>query len=182
MNQVQNQKQSPQVYVACLAAYNNGKLHGAWIDASLGADHIQDEINEVLKSSPEARAEEWAIHDYEHFGSIELGEWTGVERVAALAKLIDEHGDAFAAWYDSQDGKNFDTDELEEKFLEQYQGSYDSEVDFAEQLLEDCGQLAELPEWAKNYFDFESYARDLRLSGAYSFTRKNQQTYVFNNN
>ena len=101
--------------------------------------------------------------------------------MAALAKLIDEQGDAFCAWYDSQDGKNFDTDELEEKFLEQYQGNYSSEVDFAEQLLEDCGQLAELPEWAKNYFDFESYARDLRLSGDYSFAEVSGQTYVFNN-
>lgn len=181
MNKVQNQKQSPQIYVACLASYNNGKLHGAWIDASLCVDHIQDEINSILKSSPEACAEEWAIHDYENFGSIELSEWTGVERVAALAKLIDEQGDAFCAWHDSQDGKSFDTTELEEKFLEQYQGSYSSEVDFAAQLLEDCGQLAELPEWAKNYFDFESYARDLRLSGDYSFAEVSGQTYVFNN-
>lgn len=59
MTQVQNQKQSPKIYVACLASYNNGKLHGAWIDASLGADHIQDEINSILKSSPETGAEEW---------------------------------------------------------------------------------------------------------------------------
>lgn len=181
MNQVQNQKQSPQIYVACLASYNNGKLHGAWIDASLGADHIQNEINAILKNSPEVNAEEWAIHDYENFGSIELSEWSNIERVATLAKLIYEQGDAFAAWYDSQDGKNFDTDEIEEKFSEQYQGSYLSEVDFAEQLLEDCGQLAELPEWAKNYFDFESYARDLRLSGDYAFAKANGQTYVFNN-
>lgn len=181
MNQVQSQKQSPSIYVACLAAYNNGKLHGRWIDASLGADHIQDQINEVLATSPEQGAEEWAIHDFENFGSIELSEWTSVERVAILAKLFDEHGDAFAVWYDTQDGKNFDTDELEEKFSEQYQGSYYSEVDFAEQLLEDCGHLAELPQWAKNYFDFESYARDLRLSGDYSFSEAHGQTYVFNN-
>ena len=24
---------NPRIYVACLAAYNNGYLHGAWIDA-----------------------------------------------------------------------------------------------------------------------------------------------------
>ena len=24
----------PRIYVACLAAYNNGILHGAWIDAA----------------------------------------------------------------------------------------------------------------------------------------------------
>jgi hypothetical protein len=28
-----NCKDQPQIYVACLAAYNNGRLHGVWIDA-----------------------------------------------------------------------------------------------------------------------------------------------------
>lgn len=42
--------------MACLAAYNNGKLHGCWIDA------IQDQINSMLASSPEEDAEEYAIH------------------------------------------------------------------------------------------------------------------------
>lgn len=26
-------KDGPRIYVACLAAYNNGHLHGRWIDA-----------------------------------------------------------------------------------------------------------------------------------------------------
>lgn len=35
------------IYVACLAAYNNGKLHGVWIDATDDIDDIQDQINEM---------------------------------------------------------------------------------------------------------------------------------------
>ncbi len=35
---------NPRIYVACLAAYNNGYLHGAWIDADQDADEIRDEI------------------------------------------------------------------------------------------------------------------------------------------
>lgn len=46
------------IYVACLAAYNNGKLHGAWIDATDDIDDIQDQINEMLESSPEELTEE----------------------------------------------------------------------------------------------------------------------------
>ena len=41
------------IYVACLAAYNNGRLHGVWIDATDDIDDIQDQINEMLESSPE---------------------------------------------------------------------------------------------------------------------------------
>ena len=58
---------TPRIYVACLAAYNNGQLHGAWIDADQSADAIHEEIRAMLASSPTPGAEEWAIHDYERF-------------------------------------------------------------------------------------------------------------------
>jgi len=54
--------------------YNNGKLHGRWIDATQGESAIRDEIQEMLSESPEPNAEEWAIHDYEGFGQIRLSE------------------------------------------------------------------------------------------------------------
>lgn len=40
------------IYAACLASYNNGVLHGAWIDVDgKDADDIQQEINLMLKAS-----------------------------------------------------------------------------------------------------------------------------------
>ncbi|MCT8003625.1 antirestriction protein ArdA [Sphingomonas sanguinis] len=56
---------TPRIYVACLAAYNNGYLHGTWIDADQDADQIRDEIAAMLARSPVEDAEEYAIHDYE---------------------------------------------------------------------------------------------------------------------
>lgn len=53
---------TPRIYVACLAAYNSGRLHGAWIDASQDVDDIWNELKQVLASSPVPDAEEWAIH------------------------------------------------------------------------------------------------------------------------
>ena len=50
-----------QIYVADLAAYNNGKLHGIWIDATQSVDEIFDIIKTLLESSPEEDAEEFAI-------------------------------------------------------------------------------------------------------------------------
>ena len=38
-------------YAACLASYNNGVLHGAWIDASTDADDMQDRVNAILRAS-----------------------------------------------------------------------------------------------------------------------------------
>lgn len=180
---MQNQSSTtePQIYVACLAAYNNGKPHGRWISVTQGVDAIQDEISEMLKASPEPFAEEWAVHDYEGFGEISLSEWPDIARVSKIAELIEDHGDGFALWYTNQDGQHFDVEELEEKFLEQWQGAHDSPEAFADYLLESTGQLSELPEWARNYFDYQGYARDLELSGDYSFIYNHGQTYVYSN-
>jgi antirestriction protein len=42
----------PRIYAACLASYNNGSLHGAWIDCDgLDADQLHGEINKMLKTS-----------------------------------------------------------------------------------------------------------------------------------
>ena len=118
---------------------------------------------------------------YLGFSSISLSEWPDIERVSNLAKLIVVHGEPFSVWYQNQDGSNFDISELEEVFLEQWQGCFKSETDFAYKMLEESGQLSELPALAQNYFDYERYARDLHLSGDFAFTRHNCQTYVYRN-
>lgn len=177
--QNKEQQSSPKIYVACLAAYNAGQLHGEWINANQETHEIYADIKSMLEKSPESCAEEWAVHDYEGFSSISLSEWPDIERVSTLAKLIVANGEPFSIWYENQDGSNFDVSELEEMFLEQWQGTFESETDFANKLLEESGQLSEIPVWAQNYFDYESYARDLNLSGDFSFTRHNCQTYVY---
>ena len=76
----------PRIYVACLAAYNAGILHGAWIDADQPADDMYAAVREILAASPMPGAEEWAIHDYEGFGPLSLSEWESFERVSAIAQ------------------------------------------------------------------------------------------------
>lgn len=39
------------IYAACLASYNNGVLHGRWIDASSDVDEMQEEVNAMLRES-----------------------------------------------------------------------------------------------------------------------------------
>lgn len=58
---------TPRIYVACLASYNAGILHGRWIDAT-DAEVIHEGIEDMLSESQEPIPEEWAIHDYEGFG------------------------------------------------------------------------------------------------------------------
>lgn len=46
------------IYVAGLAAYNKGKLHGVWINACDDINNIWEQIKAMLAASPESFAEE----------------------------------------------------------------------------------------------------------------------------
>jgi len=93
---MQNSKTTPKIYVACLAAYNNGILHGQWIDANQEVDDIHEEIKKILRASPIPGAEEFAIHDYEGFCGLRIEEYQDIATVAEMAAMIEEHGEAWA--------------------------------------------------------------------------------------
>lgn len=162
----------PRIYAASLSDYNAGILHGAWIDAAAEPYELQASITAMLEQSPTTLrygdpAEEWAIHDYDNFGSVRLGEYEPVEHVAAVARGIAEHGQAFAAWVASADG---DPD-APEQFLDAYLGQWDSVEAYAEQLLDDFGLDhaidTTVPESLRPYVtvDIEALAHDLQLGG-----------------
>lgn len=137
----------PRIYVACLAAYNGGRLHGRWISAALGAEHIMTETLAMLAASPEPDAEEWAIHDYDSFEGAHLSEYASFETVCALAAFIAERGRLGAKVY-SHFG-----DDLEQALaaFDEYAGEFQSLADFAEDLTEQTGP--EIPSPFQYYID-----------------------------
>ena len=167
---------TPRIYVRCLAAYNNGQLHGAWIDADQSADAIHDEIRAVLASSPTPGAEEWAIHDYEDFGGIQLSEYEDIDRVAEIAALLVEYGEPFGAWY--SDDPSADVSDFEDA----YRGEYESEEAYAEGFIADVGMLDSIPENLRYYFDYGRFARDLFMSDMHSVRSGHGTAYVFERN
>ena len=77
-----------------------------------------------------------------------------------MEKLGDTEQEAFFVWcnYKSRDLSEEDADDLIRDFWDEYQGQYDDEEDFAYRIVEECYNL---PEFAKSYFDYEKFARDL---------------------
>ena len=171
------QELHPRIYVACLAAYNNGQLRGAWIDADQSADAIHEAIRAMLASSPIPGAEEWAIHDYEDFGGIQLSEYEDIDRVAEIAALLVEYGEPFGAWADY-----YGDAVSAEGFQDAYRGEYESEEAYAEELVDDTGMLAEVPENLRYYFDYGRFARDLFMSDMHSVRSGHGTVYVFERN
>lgn len=165
-----NKSDSPKIYVADLAAYNNGVLHGAWIDLSgKDAGDVYEEIDAIIQSSPVEGAEEFAIHDYEGFGSYKVDEYDRIEDLVALAEAIEEHGDAFSAFL-SYHGSYYSgkLDDALSDFQDAFRGEYQSEEAYAEEFLDSTGEMSEVPEWAQPYFDMEKYARDMFMGDVYS--------------
>jgi len=165
---------TPRIYVACLASYNAGVLHGKWIDAT-DADEIREAIQDMLSESREPIAEEYAIHDYEGFGPLRLSEFEDIDKVAELGALIEEHGEAFAAYAD-----NVGTDHAtEEGFQDAYCGEWDSEKAYGEHLFDEL-YLHEVPEHVQPYIDYEAFARDVFMGDCFSVD-KSGGVYVFHN-
>jgi antirestriction protein len=168
----------PRIYVRCLKAYNNGFLHGMWIDANQEPDEIQEAINYMLSWSPMCKTEEceeWAIHDYENFEGITISESESIERVSNLAMLVEEHGEPFGAfleWYGEDE---------EEKFEENYVGCYKNKQDFAEEYYEQSGIIDAIEKAGLQtcYIDFERIARDMFLDGYSGVDRGHEKFYVF---
>ena len=153
------------IYVASLSDYNNGILHGCWIDCTQGSNHVWEEINAMLLESPTARkygekAEEWAIHDFD-FEGVQLGESENIDELCELAEAIEEHGEAFAVYAESTG------DWSSSNFEDAYCGTYRSELEYAEEIADEC-LLFEVPENIRFYFDYEKFARDLFMSDYFS--------------
>ena len=77
----------PRFFAASLSDYNNGILHGEWIDASADVSAMRAEVDEMLTRSPSHAlfgepAEEWVIADSDGFVGV-LDAHTTVEEIAA---------------------------------------------------------------------------------------------------
>jgi len=137
-----------QIYVACLASYNAGRLHGSWITPADDEEKLLAQIDKILKKSPEPNAEEWAIHDYSNFPN--LGEYPSVSNIVKVREAQKKHGvneiNAFLSLYQIDDLESFE---------DSYSGEYESFSDYSNQLADDCFNASDT-----HYFDYDAFERD----------------------
>lgn len=174
--------QGPRIYAASLSDYNDGRLYGAWLSADADPDDLAAGISAMLERSPTPGAEEWAIHDYEGFGPLRLGEYEDLATISQIGQGIAEHGPAFAHW--AAICGTSDQEELA-RFDDVYLGQWESVGAYAEELLEDLGidDLIErsVPEHLQAYVtvDVEGFARDLEYSGDITASEGDNGVYLF---
>lgn len=162
------------IYVADLAAYNNGILHGVWIDATDDVDDIQEQINKMLAESPEECAEEYAIHDYEGFEGYPLGEYAGIQTAHDIACFIEEFPSIAGELLSHFGG---DIDEARQAMEDNYCGCYRSVADYAEELTEETTQI---PQSLAYYIDYEKMGRDMELGGdIFTIETSYEEVHIF---
>jgi len=161
------------IYVACLAAYNNGHLHGSWIEVTDEAA-IWQAVQNMLAASPiEEDAEEWAIHDYEGFAGAEVGEYFSFANVVELAEYITERGELGAEVLNYYGGN---IEDAKARF-DEYAGEYDSLEAYAEELTEQSG--LKIPESLANYIDYKAMAHDYEQSGDFLTFEVGGSVHIF---
>ena len=163
------------IYVADLAAYNNGYLHGVWIDITQELDDIWEHINKMLKATPiDEVSEEYAIHDYEGFNGYSLGEYEGIETAQKIACFIEEHEEIGGELLNHFNG---DIEDATKAIEDNYCGCHKSVADYAQELTE---ETSEIPKHLEFYIDYEKMGNVMEMNGEiYTIETGYQEVHIF---
>jgi len=149
---------------------------GIWVD--LLPVRSWDDIKEQLENAfPDSVVDEILIADCEgHIvrpfvtsscDGFSMDEWADFAEALETTHLDIEVVEAYCSNF------FYPSDVEIDKIEEAYAGQFDSDEDFAVDMLEQCGDLDSMPESLRSYFDYEKYARDLMFdyfeAGGYYF-------------
>lgn len=154
------------IYVGTYAKYNEGSIFGKWLDLSdySDKDEFYEACHELHKDEEDP---ELMFQDWENIPSGLISEsWLSnniFEVIEAIDDMDEDKKAAFAVWlnHESHDLTSKDIKDLISSFEDAFQGAYKDEEDYAYEIVEEC---YDLPEFAKTYFDYEKYARDLFMT------------------
>ena len=149
------------IYVGTYAKYNDGNLFGKWLDLEDHAD--RDDFYEAVKelhSDEDPNNLEPMFQDWEGIPSDMIGESYVSPECWSLLNAYDKYDEDAVNAYCYCFGEWNERD-----FNDRYRGEFRSWEDMAEELLEETGELDQIPENLRYYFDYEKYANDLRIGG-----------------
>jgi antirestriction protein len=157
----------PKVYVGTYRKYNEGSIKGKWITLTDYSSFEEFEAACRAVHGDESDAE-LMFQDYEDFPDFLYNEGgMSEEAFNIIVKIYEEEkGEAFEAFLFCY-GKPDSLDGLWDEFEEAYQGEFDSERKFAEQLADDLIEGIDGDSLLAQYFDYDYFARDLFMSDYY---------------
>lgn len=164
-----------QVWVGCLACYNDGRLLGRWVDAI----DARDLTTEELHGGASTHEELWCF-DSEN---LPIDGECSPDAAAAAAELIGTVGDreAFLLWRDHVGGEVFAESVQDWHDSSPFRGSFDSLADWAYSLAEDI-ESVDLSVWPYSAIDWTDAADELLSDGYFSIRGSDGLHYVYLHN
>lgn len=157
------------VYVGTYHKYNEGSIFGKWLNLSDYAD--KEEFYTACKELHNDEEDpEFMFQDYENIPEGLISEYgmsnNIFEVIEAFGNMDEDQKEPFLIWCNNGHRKLSEEDitDLISAFEADYIGEYKDEEDFAYEQVEEM----DLPDFAKRYFDYEAYARDLFLGDYWS--------------
>ena len=173
--------EGPAVYIACLAAYNSGTLHGYWVDLeeASSVEDIRECIAYTLATSPALGAEEYAVHDHQGLPACLQSEWPDWQQVEAFMEArYSLHETERSAHLIACNINHRVLDEQE--FSESFCGFWERPEDFAQEQAEQTADHdVDWNQWPINCIDWQSAWRDLSCDGYHAEFVANEGYAVF---
>ena len=156
-----HQSESPALYCGTYGKYNSGSLCGMWLNVST-FDSYEDFLNFCKAIHADEEDPELMYQDFANIPDSLYHESMGEKefnKIAEYCELCDEYCVSavydFLEWFSPED-----FDRMEDAYV----GVYDSEEDFAREIVSDCYDLDKMMGNLACYFDYDALARDLFIS------------------
>ena len=159
-----NNSESPALYCGTYGKYNSCNLSGMWVDLST-FDSYEEFLNFCKAIHADEAYPELMYQDYENMSRSLYHESMGEEgfnKIAEYCELCDDYSvsavDDFLEWFRPEDL---------DRMPDAYVGVYDSKEDFAREMVNDCYDIEQMMGDLADYFDYESFSRDLFMCDYY---------------
>lgn len=152
------------IYVGTYNKYNEASLNGQWLSLSDYSDY-PELLNAMQELHKDENDPEFMIQDFEGDSIFELLELVSESYISPdIYDVIDSlenscYGlEVFESYLECFGSNDISVDELIEAVEESYQGEYDSDICFVQELLEECDNVPkDLPAYIHIDWDRTSY-------------------------
>jgi len=165
----------PKIYFACLAAYNVGIIHGAWIDVTQAVAAIHLEVQAMLADSPIPNAKEWMLHSNVKANILLIAKDANIEEIHNRAIFIQKHGELALALLMHYG----DVEQAENAVIAGYCGKHGSELDFAMDEFQAFYMDAPIEE-VHPYINYQAFLAQ-ELKNKFLFLHIGGKVHVFDN-
>lgn len=151
------------VYVGTYKKYDNGNLFGEWIDLEKFSD-AEEFLNVCRLLHDDEEEPDLMFQDYQGFPGefyYELMSKDDIQNILDYVNLSDDDKEMIEDYIECYGRSIEDFKDVLQRAKGRVIGQYDSFLDFAMEQADMMMDEQNVPDWARNYFDYDLFERDM---------------------